>query len=232
MSLLMGCTVVLGAGLIYTGSKLYHFKEKTRRLEETCHRESLYAKIYPIKRVLLRYHKLMEPHEFRDVAHQQARFIGIHGALKSSERLQGMLEKECGDATNKKEVKKLLCHHEAFLKALSERNDVVKGQLQEVPEPSHRPPSPNDLERKMWYLRRSLDEYDGCLYKYNVEKCLVEMREIIEMLRFYEPEVLVKPIVWEALMRNEHFLVELINLLPESRQKGIRTDAAMLQAAG
>lgn len=232
MSLLIGTTTVLGVGLAYAGTKLYQVKKEKEVLAEAVERESLYAKVYPIKRVLLRYHKLMEPHEFRGVAHQKARFGGIYGAIQSSERLKAILEEEADEVISKTNLRHLLSYHSDFLHELSERNDLVKRQLQEVPRPSHRPPSPNDLGRKMEYLRRSLDEYDNCLYKFDVEKCLAEMREIAEILRFYAPEVLVKPEVWEVIVRNEHFLIELVHLLPESCQKGTRTDAVMLQSAG
>lgn len=232
MSLWLGCTVFLGAGLIYATTKIRHLKNKIERLDASLQREILYAKIYPIKRVLLRYHRLMEPHEFHDVAHQQARFRGIQGAIQSAQRLADILEAESTDVLEKTNLRDLLSYHRDFLGALSEANDLVKEQIQEIPQPSHRPPSPNDLERKMGYLRCALDEYDACLHQFNVEKSLSEMREVMETLRFYAPLVLVKPVVWEALIRNEHFLIELVNLLPEQCQKGTRTDAVMLQPAG
>lgn len=228
MELLIGLTTVLGAGLIYAGAKLHYAKKNTKDLEEAIYRESLYAKVHPIKRVLLRYHRLMEPHEFRDVSIQQAKFGGIQGAIEYSRKLKNILKEEGGEVLTKTTILGLVHHHETFFEALSERNKVVKRQLQEVPRPSSRPPSPSDLDRKMEYLRRSVDEYDNCLYKYNVEKCLAEMREVAEILRFHAPEVLVKASVWEAIVRNEHFLIELVNLLPENCQKGIRTDATML----
>lgn len=239
MSLMLGISAGLGVGLLYTGTKMLKYKEKASKAVENCQRESLYGKIYPIKRVLLRYHKLMEPHEFFDVAHQQARFRGIKGAIGTSERLIDLLKNELNEielerqeVISRTSVFYLLGYHNGFLTALSERNSIVKAKLQEIPKPSHRPPSPNDLERKMGYLRDALDDYDNCLYKFDVEKCLAEMREIMEILRFYAPDILVKPVIWEALIRSEHFLVELVNLLPENLQKGIRTDAVMLEAAG
>lgn len=232
MSFLLGTTIVLGAGLIYTTAKIQHFKERANTLTEEKERESVYAGLYPIKRVLLRYHKLMEPHEFMDVAHQQARFRGIHGAIQAMDRLKGLLEAECPEVGKKTNILYLVNHHREFLHALSEKNDLVKRKLQEMPTPSERPPSPSDLLIKKGYLRSALDEYDKCLYKFDVEKCLLEVREIMEILRFYAPEVLVKPAVWEVLVRNEHFLIELVNLLPETCQKGLRTDAIMLESAG
>lgn len=229
---LMGGVAVLSGSLLVVANKYLRLKKNLRNLEENYQRDSMYAKIYPIKRVLLRYHKLMEPHEFKDVGHQQARFRGIEGAIQSSERLKNILEEHAKDFVHKTNIPSLLAHHHKFLEALSECNDVVKSQLQETPKPSQRPPCPSDLDRKMWYLRRSLDEYDNCLHHYDVEKCLSKMREIMELIRYHDPSVLAKPVVWEALIRNEHFLVELVNLLPEPLQKGTRTDAPMIQPPG
>lgn len=232
MSLMIGLSTALGAGLAYTASKIAHLKKRQRVLLDDLERQSIYSEIYPIKRVLRRYHKLMEPQEFIDVAHQQARFRGIQGAIQSANRLKALIESEWVEALDKTNILHLLNYHRDFLEELEDHNNDAKEILREIPVISERPPCPQDLERKKQTLRRALDEYDHCLYKFNVEKCLAEMREVMEVLRFHAPEVLVKPEVWEALIRNEHFLIELVNLLPEKCQKGLRTDAAMFESVG
>ena len=227
-AIVIGVLGVLSA-IGWLKARKYKFEAEKNGID--CKRESLYGSVKPIKRVLLRYHKLMDPQEFPDVAHQQARFRGIEGALSASRRLVAVVEDaDLGEGSHRAlDLAKL--HHD-FLSELLEANDEVKAFIQEIPAPSHRPPSPRDLERKLKYLRQALDIYDGCLNKFNVEFCLMQLREIIEIFRFYSPEELVKPVIWEILIRNEHFLIELVNLLPEQCQNGTRTDAAMLQPVG
>lgn len=232
MTLLTGAVVAMGAGLLYAGTKVRYYKKNQLKLIEDLDRQSIYSEIYPIKRVLSRYHRLMEPHDFCNVAHQQARFWGIQGAINSCERLMSLLESEWVDALEKTEIKRLIAYNTDFLKALSTKNDAAKNLLRDLPVISERPPCPKDLKCKMRVLRNALDQYDDCLHLFNVEIRLAKAREAIEILRFYAPEVLVKPEVWEAFVRHEHFLIELVNLLPDNLQKGSRTDATMLQPAG